>query len=42
MYENGYTDIMIKKILGHTSNATDIYTHPGGEHYRKNNISNQR
>ena len=42
MYENGYTDIMIKKILGHTSNATDIYTHPGGEHYRKNNIPNQR
>lgn len=33
-YENGYTDMMLKKFLGQTSNATDIYTHPGGEKYR--------
>ena len=26
---------MLKKFLGHSSNATDIYTHPGGEEYRK-------
>lgn len=35
LYEQGYSDIMIKKWLGHTSNASDIYTHPGGEPYRK-------
>ena len=34
-YEDGYTDIMIKKQLGQTSNVTDIYTHPGNEKYRK-------
>ena len=34
MYEEGYSDIMIKKWLGHSSNASDIYTHPGGEKYR--------
>lgn len=33
-YENGYSDMMLKKFLGQTSNATDIYTHPGGERYR--------
>lgn len=30
-YENGYTDMMLKKVLGQTSNATDRYVHPGGE-----------
>lgn len=35
-YEEGYSDIMLKKFLGHSSNATDIYTHPGGEGYREN------
>ena len=35
-YEEGYSDIMLKKFLGQTSNATDIYTHPGGEKYREN------
>ena len=34
LYEQGYSDIMLKKWLGHTSNATDIYTHPGRENYR--------
>ncbi len=34
-YEEGYSDIMLKKFLGHSSNATDIYTHPGGELYRQ-------
>ena len=29
-YEEGYTDMMLKKFLGQTSNVTDIYTHPGG------------
>lgn len=35
-YEEGYSDIMLKKFLGHSSNATDIYTHPGNEKYREN------
>lgn len=35
-YEEGYSDLMLKKFLGHSSNATDIYTHPEGERYRKN------
>lgn len=35
-YEEGYSDIMLKKFLGHSSNATDVYTHPGGEKYREN------
>lgn len=35
-YEEGYTDMMLKKFLGQTSNVTDIYTHPGGEKYREN------
>lgn len=35
-YEEGYSDLMLKKFLGHSSNATDIYTHPGGERYREN------
>ena len=30
-YEEGYTDMMLKKSLGQTSNATDRYIHPGGE-----------
>lgn len=34
-YEEGYSDVMLKKFLGHSSNATDIYTHPGGERYRE-------
>jgi len=37
MYEEGASDIMIKKWLGHSSNATDIYTHPGGEKFRIKN-----
>lgn len=41
LYEEGYSDLMIKKWLGHSSNATDVYTHPGGELYRKSNISKQ-
>ena len=36
-YEEGYTDIMLKKFLGHHSNITDVYAHPGGESYRRNN-----
>lgn len=35
-YEEGYSDLMLKKFLGHSSNATDIYTHPEGEKYREN------
>lgn len=35
-YEEGYSDMMLKKFLGQTSNVTDVYTHPGGEKYRKN------
>ncbi len=35
-YEEGYSDMMLKKFLGQTSNVTDIYTHPGGEKYREN------
>ena len=30
-YEEGYTDMMLKKTLGQTSNITDRYIHPGGE-----------
>lgn len=39
LYEEGYSDLMIKKWLGHSSNATDVYTHPGGELYRKKSYS---
>lgn len=35
MYEEGATDIMIKKKLGQSSNITNIYVHTGGEKYRK-------
>lgn len=35
-YEEGYSDLRLKKFLGHSSNATDVYTHPGGEEQRKN------
>ena len=35
MYEEGASDIMIKKQLGQTSNATDRYVHAGGEKYRQ-------
>ncbi len=35
MYEEGATDIMIKKRLGQSSNITNIYVHTGGEKYRK-------
>lgn len=35
-YEQNYSDLMLKKFLGHSSNATDIYTHPGCEKYREN------
>ena len=31
MYQNGYNEIMIKKSLGHSSNVTDRYVHPGNE-----------
>lgn len=34
-YEEGYTDMMLKKMLGQTSNATDKYIHPGGEEKRR-------
>ena len=34
--KEGYSDMMLKKFLGQTSNVTDIYTHPGGEKYREN------
>ena len=34
MYEEGCSDLMIKKWLGHSSNATDTYTHPGGENFK--------
>lgn len=30
-YEEGYSDLMMKKFLGHSSDATEIYTHQGGE-----------
>lgn len=30
-YENGYTDIMLKKILGQSSNVTERYCHTGNE-----------
>lgn len=30
-YNLGYTDLMLKIELGHSSNATSIYTHPGQE-----------
>lgn len=33
-YEIGYTDMMLKKALGQTSNATNKYVHPGGEEKR--------
>ena len=39
-YEEGYSDLMLKKFLGHSSNATDIYTHPGGEKYREKILKN--
>ena len=39
-YEEGYSDLMLKKFLGHSSNATDIYTHPGGEKYREKILEN--
>lgn len=35
MYEEGASDLMIKKALGHSSNATDIYTHQGRERLAK-------
>lgn len=35
-YEEGYSDMMLKKFLGQASNVTDVYTHPGGEKYREN------
>ncbi len=31
MYEEGDSELKIKKTLGQSSNAVDIYTHPGGE-----------
>lgn len=36
-YEEGCSDLMLKKFLGHSSNATEIYTHQGGEKLKKNN-----
>lgn len=35
-YEQNYSDLMLKKFLGHSSNATDIYIHTGCERYREN------
>ena len=37
-YEEGYTNMMLKKFFGQTSNATDIYVHPEGE---KKNMMNR-
>lgn len=31
MYSEGCSEIMLKKFLGHSSNATDVYTHTGAE-----------
>lgn len=31
MYQDGYNGMMIKKSLGHSSNVTDRYVHPGNE-----------
>lgn len=31
MYEEGDSELKIKKTLGHSSNAVDIYTHPNGK-----------
>jgi len=36
MYEEGYTDMMLKKALGQNSNVTNKYVHPGGEQLRRN------
>lgn len=35
-YEEGCSDMMLKKFLGQSSNITDIYTHPGGEKIMNN------
>lgn len=34
-YEEHYTDMMLKKVLGQTSNVTDRYVHPGGENTKQ-------
>lgn len=39
-YNLGYTDLMLKIELGHSSNATNIYTHPGNESLLE--LSNKR
>lgn len=36
-YDNGFSDIMIKKALGDSSNASDRYCHPGNELNRAKN-----
>ena len=35
-YEEGYSDMRLKKSLGQTSNAVNRYVHPGGEDNRNN------
>lgn len=35
-YEEGYTEMMLKKMLGQNSNVTLRYVHEGGEEIRKN------
>lgn len=35
-YEEGYSDMRLKKSLGQTSNAVNRYVHPGGEENRNN------
>ena len=35
-YEEGYSDMRLKKSLGQTSNAVNRYVHPGGEDSRNN------
>jgi site-specific recombinase XerD len=39
-YNLGYTDLMLKFELGHSSNATNIYTHAGQESLLE--LSNKR
>ena len=35
-YEEGYSDMRLKKSLGQTSNVVNRYVHPGGEDNRNN------
>lgn len=38
LYEEGQSDLVIKKFLGHSSNATDVYTHPGNENLKDKKV----